>query len=292
MMPLNCLNSGVSRKRSAVIGGGCVSAAPVSCIWCPSAMCYLPYLPSELLISKPTTDYVPHRKHEALQVVHIPIVVTERLFIDVTEQMKRFNRNVSSVEGSLQETPEVLKTVGVNVTVHVDFSMIDNLLLVLIKPPGREFIRKQVRSLFNVLPKFRSDSPFLAVRDNGSANGSFAFKHPQYHGLTLVIALYLGANPTVRVHVTRLAADEGFIYLYFAAELVECLALRSQPDSMEHKPRRFLRDAKSAVKFPGGYAVLESRSIQTAGNHFSSGIGESSKIVPVFRENLGFGCVA
>jgi len=35
---------------------------------------------------------------------------------------------------------------------------------------------------------------------------------------------------------------------------------------------------------------LEFRSIHTAGSHFSNGIGESSKIVPVFRENVGREC--
>ena len=48
-------------------------------------------------------------------VVHLKtIVVTERLFVKIAEQMERFNGNVGATKTALQKTPEVLKAVGVN----------------------------------------------------------------------------------------------------------------------------------------------------------------------------------
>src|SRR5437879_4825998 len=68
------------------------------------------------------------------------IVETERLLIQVPEQMKRLNRNVSTANGSICERPEVLKAIGVNSSAHVLNSMIDNLVSVI---RFKAIVRKQ-----------------------------------------------------------------------------------------------------------------------------------------------------
>jgi hypothetical protein len=50
------------------------------------------------------------------------------LFIEVSEQMKRFDANVSSRDAALEETPEVLKTIRVNLAVNVCSSMVNYLM--------------------------------------------------------------------------------------------------------------------------------------------------------------------
>src|SRR5208283_2066683 len=64
------------------------------------------------------------------------------------------------------------------------------------------------------------------------------------------------ALPFVNVHVPRLAADKGFVYLDFACQLSAILALKQKPDSVHHEPCSLLGDTKSAVNLPRANAVL------------------------------------
>src|SRR5215469_12686145 len=59
------------------------------------------------------------------------IVVTERLFINVAKQMKRFDRNVSPMKTALQKRPEIFHAVRMNQSVHILLSVIDYLMRVL-----------------------------------------------------------------------------------------------------------------------------------------------------------------
>src|SRR5580698_5478956 len=57
---------------------------------------------------------------KAVTVIHIlPIVEPEGLLINVAKQVKRFDANVRSAEPALQETPEVLHPVRVDISAHV-----------------------------------------------------------------------------------------------------------------------------------------------------------------------------
>src|SRR6185437_15643945 len=53
------------------------------------------------------------------------IVIAENLFVNVAEKMERFHRNVSAFQPALQETPKVLKAIRVNLSVHINVSVID-----------------------------------------------------------------------------------------------------------------------------------------------------------------------
>ncbi len=64
----------------------------------------------------------------------LPIVEAERLFINVAERVERFDRNISSVETALEETPKILASVRVYIPVHVGYSVVTHLMLKLIKP--------------------------------------------------------------------------------------------------------------------------------------------------------------
>ena len=52
-----------------------------------------------------------------------------------------------------------------------------------------------------------------------------------------------------------------------------------------HKPRGFLGYTKRAMHFQELTPFLQLTSIQSAGSHFYSEIGESSKIVPTLTQN-------
>jgi hypothetical protein len=58
------------------------------------------------------------------------------------------------------------------------------------------------------------------------------------------------------VHIARLAANEGFVRLNLARELIHTAHAESVPDAVIHEPCRLLRDADGPVNFVGRYAVL------------------------------------
>jgi len=59
------------------------------------------------------------------------LVESESLFIEVTEKMKRFDRNIRAFERSLQQTPKVFDSVRVNVSAHIFDRMIDHVVDIL-----------------------------------------------------------------------------------------------------------------------------------------------------------------
>ena len=66
-------------------------------------------------------------KTEAVNVIKVfPIVVAEHLFIEVAEQVKRFYRNVGSIQSALEATPKVFDTIGVDAAINVLLRVIDD----------------------------------------------------------------------------------------------------------------------------------------------------------------------
>jgi len=75
-------------------------------------------------------------------------VEAERLLINVPEQVERLNRNMGATDTALQQAPEVLQPIGVNLIPYVAFSVIDhfNLVGVVHVPVSGEFIGVYLRS--------------------------------------------------------------------------------------------------------------------------------------------------
>lgn len=57
-----------------------------------------------------------------------PFVVAKRLFVQVVEQMEGLNAHVGSVDTALQEAPEILAIVRVNVAINVCFGVVNYLM--------------------------------------------------------------------------------------------------------------------------------------------------------------------
>jgi hypothetical protein len=52
--------------------------------------------------------------------VHVPpVVLAERLFVEIAEQVEGLDRNISAIDAPLQVRPVVLKSVRVNLATHV-----------------------------------------------------------------------------------------------------------------------------------------------------------------------------
>jgi hypothetical protein len=83
------------------------------------------FLSSEFIPSQPLADCLSHGNTKALRIAHrfsilkLAVVIAKRLFVDVPEQMKRFDAHIGATEAALQQTPEVLPSVSVNIAANV-----------------------------------------------------------------------------------------------------------------------------------------------------------------------------
>jgi len=60
------------------------------------------------------------RHAEAVGVVHVlPVVVAKRLFIQIPEQVERFDTDIRAGQPALEQAPVVLQPVGVDLSVHI-----------------------------------------------------------------------------------------------------------------------------------------------------------------------------
>jgi hypothetical protein len=90
-------------------------------------------LADQFFVSEALSKNLLHRRNESLSVICIfPIVESERLFVNIAEQVKRFNGYVSPIYAALQKTPEVLNPIGVDLPVHIRFGVVDHLMFELI----------------------------------------------------------------------------------------------------------------------------------------------------------------
>ena len=174
------------------------------------------------------------------------IVVTENLFIDIAEQMKRFNGNVSTIQSALEETPEVLHAVSVNAPPDVFPSVVHYFVRVKADEfvVGYGVIRVQLRSHLDLIKNLVLQGLALHIRYNLRPNSAeIAVKHSldgnAPHVLDAIRVYSLAADfvevvTFALVAITHLSADERFIYFYFAlsavselrAQISSCIASR------------------------------------------------------------------
>ncbi len=101
------------------------------------------------------------------------IVVAEYLFIQVPEQVEWLNVDVCTLQSTLQETPEVLKPVRMNLPVNVAFRMVHNRMpiSVVIKSVIRcEVVRVDRATRLDMSADFRFQFMPLAAPEGFSAN--------------------------------------------------------------------------------------------------------------------------
>lgn len=85
-------------------------------------------LTDQLTIDQATTRNRCQGNGETVSIIGLAIVETERLFIEVAEQMERFNAHISPLEPTLEQAPEVFNGVGVDVAAHIFNGMINDLM--------------------------------------------------------------------------------------------------------------------------------------------------------------------
>src|SRR5947209_4200874 len=107
----------------------------------------------------------------------------------------------------------------------------------------------------------------FAIANHSGADFATTFKNAHYCGFVLSASLSDAATMFVSVHESGRAPNKGFVNFdgsAIATEFDERTRLHCQPNAMQHEPRGFLSDAKSAANFIGTDTVL------AIGNHPNS----------------------
>ena len=102
-------------------------------------------------------------------------------------------------------------------------------------------------------------APLVAGHDDGANAGLLVLatlQKPHHSHLALESAALHDARAPAGVHVARLAADVGFVYLDFAAKLAAVLRLQRKTQAREHEPRGFLGHTERTAKLVAADAVL------------------------------------
>src|SRR5882724_1032953 len=199
-----------------------------------------------------------------------PKVVTEHLFVEIPEQVERFDADIGAFQLALEQAPKVFESVGVNLPVNIPFRMVNNLVLesLLLKSLiGHERIGVDRASSFDVSADVSLQCVLFAIADYSGANLATTLQDSHDSGFVFGASLSNPALVFVSVHESGSTTDKGFVYLDFAvraAKFQERAILHCETDSVEHEPCRLLSDAKRATHFIGTNAVL------AIGNHPNS----------------------
>src|SRR5262249_43640387 len=154
------------------------------------------------------------------------------------EQVERFDRDISALEGTLQERPEVLAPVSVDLAVHVPFGVVDDVVNVVgAQAVVREqFVGVDSRTTPDVFADVALQGVLAVVGHNVHADGAVvpvpvAREQPLHGTLAHSASALDDALPAADVHVASLATDVGFVYFDVPANLPAHLVLHGEPDA-------------------------------------------------------------
>ena len=83
--------------------------------------------PDQFLVLKPLANNLRNGEVESLGIVHVlPVVVTEYLFVDIPEQVEWLDGDVRSLQPALEQAPEVLASVRVDLPVDIALGVVQN----------------------------------------------------------------------------------------------------------------------------------------------------------------------
>jgi len=183
------------------------------------------------------------------------IVVPENLLIQVSEQVKRLDADIGSLQTALDQTPEIFHTVGVNLSVNVFLGMVNDLVLetlLLESHVGHERIGIDRAARLDVSANIGLQKMFLAIANNSGANLTTAFKDALNSSLVFGSSMSNPKLALIGVHISGKATDESFIHLYFfpaSAKLDELLLMQGEANAVHHEPCGLLSDSQGAGYF-------------------------------------------
>src|SRR6267142_4207480 len=200
------------------------------------------------------------------------IVEAKHLFVYVTEQMERLNRNVRAFQSALEQAPEILKAVCVDLPLNVTFCMVNRLVnevLVIQSLIGQEGIGVDRALGRDVSTDFRLQVMLTPRGNDVRVNLSAAFQNADNGCLIFYSAFRNHALAPCRVHESSGTTNKSLVYFHFAtrtAKFYKVLVMHCETNAVHHEPCRLLSDAQSPGDFIGTDSVLGVHN-EPNGNH-------------------------
>src|SRR2546422_704494 len=227
-----------------------------------------PTLPVTSALGEALSEKVRSDMLEASAIVRqFPEVVAENLFIEIPEQVERLDAHIGSFEATLQETPEVFKPGGVNLSIDVPLCMVNGLVneVSMIQPLiGQQRISVHRAASFHVSANLGLHMMLAASGNHICANLAATFQNADDWRFVFGASLSNPATVLIAVHIPCRTADESFVYFDFAsapAEFQDGAVLHRKPDAMEHEPCGLLSDADGASH------LIRTDSVFAVGDH-------------------------
>src|SRR5579871_1939944 len=173
--------------------------------------------------------------------------------------MKRLNADIGSLDGTLQETPEVFQPIGVNRAINIPLSVIDYLVLVvpIHAVIGAQFIGVKLSAFLDVIFDRPVDLPLTAKRNGLSADLSgFSFEQSKHDSFTKAVPTVYLTRLLIGMHVAGRSTDIGFVGFDRTSHFVDAALMLGVADTMQHEPCSLLRDTQIAGDFVRRNAVL------------------------------------
>src|ERR1700731_1656444 len=206
------------------------------------------HLARQLHIPQAFADDTAHNFNKPASVVVFALVEAKRLLVQISEQMKRFDRNIRAFDASLEQRPKVFQAVSVNVSLRVALRVIYHLMHVFIRQSvvRGQRIGENLRAFFYVLSHSYFDLAAAYILYNFATNarnfvGRIAFQKSKNSGLAHRSPSRLFA--LLFVHKSSASTDKRFVGLNTAFHFRGDSVLHRQADAMQHEPSRFLCDA-------------------------------------------------
>jgi hypothetical protein len=217
-------------------------------------------LASQFLIGHALSDNLRKRQREASTIIILALVVSERLFIQVAKQMERFHADVSPFQAALQQRPEILDSVRVNVPVNLAFGVVDHLMDIISAQAvvGTPSIAVNVGTALDILSNESLKCGAASVLDVAQANlFSVAIQQAHHNRLTAASSTSAGnLGFLILVHEAGGTADKRFVNLKVASSLLKRAVLHRLADAVKHEPACLLSDAQIASDLARANAVL------------------------------------
>lgn len=234
----------------------------LSCLPLPCLLGWRRTSPDKLIIGQTPACDSPDYRLETASILIFPLVESECFLIEIPEQVEWFDIDVSTANGPLQQAPEVLNSIGVNVPLDVSLSVVNDFMNVLPVQVavGRQRIGDEVATGLNRVADGGRDcsaagvSYYLGLYLARLIINSMPFE--QAHDGNLADCAATSVEPPPGVLVLFLTANEGLVSFDGARELTVTVSSHSQPDSVKHKPSGLLSYVQSAGDFIGRNPVL------------------------------------
>ncbi len=215
----------------------------------------------EFRVSQAFADNALQRLNESALVVVFALVESERLFIAVSEQMKRLDVYIRPFQGAFEKRPEILQPVSMDLALGVAFQVVNDLAVIILFQIiiGYERIRAYRCACSNMFANVAAKLWPTSILNNFQNNARELVAAPAFkdalHGCFLDTSV-ANASAAILMHVARLSADVGLVRFASAAHLRNASFLHCEADALQHKPRGLLRHAKRAMQFVRANAIF------------------------------------